>query len=354
MKNKTFIVGLLIVSLGLLLFIYHDDFLYKTPILRITKVETKKEDISINSLGLKEKYYQQEITGIYTNSNKKGLTKTILYEEAYSSVVTDKYKVGDKVLVKDNTIIGLKRDFYISIMIFIFILSILIVGEWKGALSVLSVMINTIIFYIGLILYFKGINLLFLTIIESFLFSILSLMIANGRNKKTKSAILSTITTFMILLSLILVLGKITNYSGINYNELSFLTVPIDHILLPELMIGILGVSMDVAITISSSIEELITKNPKIDTLSLKKSAKEIGKDIMTTMSNVLFFTYICAGLPLFVLALRNGFSFTNYISTNFSLEITRFLVGSIAIILTIPVSSLISIKIMRGGVSNE
>ena len=146
MKNKTLIVGLLIVSLGLLLFIYHDDFLYKTPILRITKVETKKEDISINSLGLKEKYYQQEITGIYTNSNKKGLTKTILYEEAYSSVVTDKYKVGDKVLVKDNTIIGLKRDFYISIMIFIFILSILIVGEWKGALSVLSVMINTIIF----------------------------------------------------------------------------------------------------------------------------------------------------------------------------------------------------------------
>ena len=144
---------------------------------------------------------------------------------------------------------------------------------------------------------------------------------------------------------------KITNYKGINLNELSFLTVPAKDIILPELLIGSLGAIMDVSITISASIAELIEKNKKISKKQLNKSAKQIGSDIMTTMTNVLFFTYICSGLPIYVLAIRNGFSIYNYITTNFSLELTRFLVGSIGIIMTIPISTYITIKVFKRGV---
>ena len=105
---------------------------------------------------------------------------------------------------------------------------------------------------------------------------------------------------------------------------------------------------MEVAITISSSISELIQKDNNISVKNLKKSAREIGKDIMSTMSNVLFFTYLCSGLPIFVLALRNGFSMYNYISTNYTLEMMRFLTGAISLIMTIPISSYISIKYFK------
>ena len=107
---------------------------------------------------------------------------------------------------------------------------------------------------------------------------------------------------------------------------------------------------MDVAITISSAVSELIEKDKNISTYNLKKSSKEIGKDIMSTMSNVLFFTYICAGLPIFVLAIRNGYTIKNFISTNFTLELTRFLVGSIGIISSIIISTYISIKLFKRG----
>ena len=70
----------------------------------------------------------------------------------------------------------------------------------------------------------------------------------------------------------------------------------------------------------------------------------------MSTMSNVLFFTYLAASLPIFVLAIRNGYSLNNYIRNSFSLEISRFLVGSIGIVMTIPISTFISIKIFKGG----
>ena len=235
-------------------------------------------------------------------------------------------------------------------MVVAFLNLLYIVGSYKGLLSVLSVILNLVIFYIGLSLYFKGINLLFLCVIEMIIFSIISLILASGFNKKTLSAIISVIISTLVMFFSIVIIINFTGYKGINFNELSFLTVPIEDIILPELLIGSTGAIMDVAITISSSISELIQKDNNISVKNLKKSAREIGKDIMSTMSNVLFFTYLCSGLPIFVLALRNGFSMYNYISTNFTLELTRFLIGSIGIVLTIPVSAHTSIKLMKRG----
>lgn len=347
--KKIYLIIILLFSIFTLIFVHNDDFLYDKQIMKITNIETKKEEISQNSIGLKEKHYIRKIQGIITNGKDKGNKKEIEYEETYSSVVTDRYRIGDKIIIEGKDI-NLKRDFYLALMIIIFINLIYIVGSYKGLLSIISVILNITIFYIGLFLYFKGINLLFLCVIEIIIFAILSLILASGINKKTLSAVISVIISTIIILILLLIIVKITKYKGINFNELSFLTVPLEDIIMPELLIGTVGAIMDVAITISSSVSELIEKDKNITKNNLNKSAKEIGKDIMSTMSNVLFFTYLCAGLPIFVLALRNGFSMYNYITTNFSLELTRFLIGSIGIIMTIPISAFISIKIMKRG----
>lgn len=347
--KKIIFIIIFLLSIIALFFVYNDDFLYSKQIIKIIKIDTLSEEISQNSLGLEEKYYTKKITGIITNGKQKGNKKTISYDESYSSVVTDKYKVNDK-LILDASGIELKRDFYLTIMIVVFLNLLYIVGSYKGLLSVLSIFLNLVIFYIGLSLYFKGINLLFLCVIEMIIFSIISLILSSGLNKKTLSAILSVIISTLIMLAILIIIVNFNGYNGINFNELSFLTVPIEDIILPELLIGSTGAIMDVAITIASSISELIQKDNNISIKSLKKSAREIGKDIMSTMSNVLFFTYLCSGLPIFVLALRNGFSMYNYISSNFTLELTRFLIGSIGIVLTIPVSAHVSIKLIKRG----
>ncbi len=151
-----------------------------------------------------------------------------------------------------------------------------------------------------------------------------------------------------------LIITKTTNYSGISFNDMSFLTVPVEDVFLAEIMIGGLGAIMDIAITISSSIAELIEKDKNITTKALTKSGREIGKDVMGTMINVLFFTYLCSGLPVFTLAIRNGYTVRNYITTNFSIEITRFLVGSIGIVIAIPISLFIAIVIFKKGKNHE
>lgn len=348
-RKILFLAGLIVLAILTSVFVYNDDFLYESEILKIEKITTADTSSSFNSLGLEEKYYDRVITGTITNGKNRGETRKFHYEETYSSVVTDKYQIGDKVFIVNDEIEGLKRDFYLVSLVLVFIVLIVLVGEIQGFLAVGSVVLNIVVFYLGLSLYFRGINLLLLCVIESIIFSILSLFIAGGINKKTISAIISVVTSTIILLVGIIVVSKVTNYGGVNFNELNFLTVPPEDIIVPELLIGTLGAIMDVAITISAAIAELIEKDKDISVKNLKRSAKQIGKDIMSTMSNVLFFTYLCGGLPIFVLAIRNGFSVYNYVVTNFSLELTRFLVGSIGIIMTIPITMYICVRVFRG-----
>lgn len=341
-------------SISMIAFTKLNDNLYHNTIMKIEKIETTTKDTSSNQLGLIETYYQRKITGTITNGKDKGKKKTIEYEETFSSVVTEKYRVNDKVFIKNNTIEGLKRDTYLAFTFSIFLISIFLVGNFRGCLAIISVIFNTLIFYFGLDLYFKGVNLLLLCLIESLIFTTISLIIASGINKKTFTAIISVIISMFILLALTLTVIKTTNYSGISFNDMSFLTVPVEDVFKAEIMIGGLGAIMDIAITFSSAISELIEKNNKITKKALIESGRKIGKDVMSTMINVLFFTYLCSGLPVFTLAIRNGFTLHNYLMSNLSLEMTRFLVGSIGIIITIPVSLFVAIKIFKRGEIDE
>ena len=339
----------ILLSIISLFFVYNDDFIYKEEIMKITDIEIVNTDEQKNFKGFKETHYYNEITGIITNGKNKGEKRVIKYENTESSIDTDNLRVNDKVFIKLGVIDGVKRDFYMWSLILLFIWLIYLVGKKRGLLSVLSLSINILLFYIGMVLYFKGINLLFLCVILSIIFSSVSLIIAGGKNEKTKSAIISSIISIITLLILTLIVVYFTKYKGININELKFLTVPAEDVIIPELIMGSLGAIMDVAITICSAISELIEKDKKISNENLIKSSKEIGKDIMSTMSGVLFFTYIAAGLPIFVLAARNGYNIFNFINANFSLELTRFLVGSIGLIMTIPISTRVAIKMFRG-----
>ena len=326
----------------------HNDFMYKKEIMKINKIETIKEDYDRNDLGLTETIYIQKITGILLNGKNKNQEKTINYEYQKSEIVTEKYKVGDKVFISDNTIDGLKRDKYFVLLIMLLILLVYIIGKKRGLLTIISSLINLSIFIIGINLYQKGSSIIIITLIISIIFTVITLLSAAGYKKKTLVAVASTLLSTLTIFLLVGVIYITTHFKGINFNILSYLTVPPEEVFIASILIDGLGTITDVSITISSSIYELLGTNPKITNKELLESSKNIGNDIMPTMINVLFFTYFCSGLPTFVLAIRNGFSVTNYITTFYSLEITRFLCGSIGICITIPITTFIAIMVMR------
>ena len=90
-----------------------------------------------------------------------------------------------------------------------------LVGEKVGLLAILSVLLNTVIFVMSLNLYNKGLNLVLISIIESFIFTIISLIISCGYNKKTIVAIKSVFLSVTVLSIFLILLVLITNFNGI-------------------------------------------------------------------------------------------------------------------------------------------
>ena len=89
-------------------------------------------------------------------------------------------------------------------------------------------------------------------------------------------------------------------------------------------------------------------QNNKISRKQLIKSGFNIGKDIMSTMINVLFFTYICTGMANLTIYFRNGINLHSLMDQYISLEMTRALTGAIGITVTIPIAIYITLFIFK------
>ena len=71
------------------------------------------------------------------------------------------------------------------------------------------------------------------------------------------------ISTFLCI-GITQIIIQFTNGAGIKYETMSFLTLPPKDIFLASVLIGSLGAVMDVAITISSGMYEILQRTPNI------------------------------------------------------------------------------------------
>lgn len=337
--------------------INNNEILYKKNIAKITSI-TEKKSQSKNQNGKSEQITEQKIKAIIMNGKHKGETIQLKNTTSYSEVTDLNLKLRDEVFISisENSkghitsckINDLKRDKYLVYIIALFSILILIVGGVKGFRSLSSLLINILIFLLIIEMYLNNFNLASIFMVAVILFVTLSMIIVCGINKKTFSAIIASIISTFITILIALIVIKFDNSSGVHFEELEFLTHPPEKLFYIELLIGTLGAIMDIAISISSSMNEIFNKNPDIEKKLLIKSGMEIGKDIMGTMSNTLLFAYISGSVPIILLLLRNQFPIYNIVGEYLSLEIIRALVGSIGIVASIPITIFSCIVLLK------
>lgn len=355
-KRIISICAVIFLLMAAMVFTYNNYFLYKEDVVKITAVKNEEVYEKEGLNGEVEKYYNQEITAIIKSGEYKGKSITLNNTCSYSGVKDEGYKKGNYLFVSlsgsedklSANILSVKRDMYVMVLICVFILGIVIFAGKKGALSIISIIMNIIIFTYALNEYVNGKDILKLCNLMIILFTMISLILASGINKQTVCAIIST----LISVALIFIIYKITkeNFEQPEYMMMEYITNPehLDHIFMAGVLIGGLGAIMDVAISISVAVNELINKDKNISVKNLISSVKEIGYDIMGTMINVLFFTYMCGTIPMLILKIKNGYKFLSIIKFQIPFEIIRFLVGAIGIVVTIPISGFIAITILK------
>ncbi len=354
--NQIILCTILILFFAIsVLFVNNNASFYKDPVAEVIKTDIVKKNNVTDRFQNKDSLFTQKITAQLKSGKEKGEFIRLKNKYSASGVYDQAYHVGNELFVSINknedkkltgSIIGVKRDKYVLIIAWLFIFLLLLVGRMQGFFSTISLAVNASLMFFALDVYVNHstISLLWICGIAVVLFTFVSLLLINGLNEKAFTAAITTLLgTFSSLLITYLVMW-LTSEKGLRYEEMQFLTRPYHMVFMAGLFVGSLGAIMDVAITISSSLFGLYEKDHDISITALKSSGMEIGKDVMGTLTNVLFFVYISGSIPMIILYLKNASLLDFTLSMNLSLELARALAGGIGIVITIPIGIYTSI----------
>lgn len=233
----------------------------------------------------------------------------------------------------------------------IFFILIVIIGGRKGVSTLISLLFTCLaIFMIFIPAVLNGYNIYISGIIVCTYTIITTLVLLNGLHKKTLATILSCFFGVMIAGLITVLMDKFLMLSGFVDEHSIYLQMinpdkPINlkAIIFASIMIGAMGAVMDVAMDISSALFEIREHAKEITLTQLVKSGLSIGRDIMGTMANTLILAYIGSSMSCVLLLTTYSGSLMELLNREqVIVEFLQSLVGSMSILLTIPLTALV------------
>lgn len=244
------------------------------------------------------------------------------------------------------------RSNIIYVFVGLFLLMLWIIGGKKGFKSAIGLMFTFIcIIYLFLPMLYRGYSPFLSAVVVIILITIVSLYLIDGISKKSISAMIGTITGVIISGVCAAGFGNIAKISGYNVaevEELVFISnntnLKVGGILFAAILIASLGAVMDVSMSIASAMTEIYSHNNNIGKKDLFKSGINVGRDMMGTMSNTLILAFTGGSINTLILNYAYALKYNQVINMyQIGIEIMQGVSGSIAIILSVPLISIIS-----------
>ena len=232
---------------------------------------------------------------------------------------------------------------------------VIAVARWRG----LRALIGLVGAYVVLVSFMlpglvEGKPPLLLALVGSTVIMIGVLYFAHGFSARTSTALLGTMFGLGITALLAAWATDAANLAGVGSHDAATLAnisdnISISGIILCGLIISGLGVLNDVTITQSSAVWELWELAPETSARKLFTSAMRIGRDHIASTVYTIAFAYAGAALPVLILVMLYerplGDALT---SAELSEEVIRTLVGSVGLVLAIPVTTLIAVLVVK------
>jgi len=234
----------------------------------------------------------------------------------------------------------------------VFAVAILVISGWKGLRSLLSMVFSLMViigFIIPLIL--SGEDPLAVSILGSIILLSVTLYLTYGWNLKTYAAVLSMMFVLLITGVLAVISVNFTHLRGSGDESALFLIqmlsaqINLRGLLLGGMIIGALGVLDDLVTTQASAVFELHHANTSFGYRELYRSAMRIGQDHVAATVNTLVLAYAGAALPMLLLFSLGQGEFGTLVNFEFvAEEIVRTLVGSLGLVIAVPLTTVIAI----------
>lgn len=250
----------------------------------------------------------------------------------------------------------------IWLLVLVFVVLIFVFGGVQGVRGLASLFGSFIlIFYLLIPGIYAGYNAILISIGVSSLIIIVGSYITHGFNRSTTSAVLSMIITVIvtgIAAYYAVSSAKLTGYSSEESMFLHLNTrggIDMVGLLFGGIMIGLLGVLYDIAIGQAIAIEELFRAGKHLTRKEVYLRGIRIGKEHIGALVNTLAIAYVGASLPLLLLMQSSSAGIFFIINNEvFATEIVRILIGSIGLVLAVPITTLIASYMLYGKVGKS
>ena len=247
------------------------------------------------------------------------------------------------------------RTLPIVLLALLYAVVVIAVARWRG----LRALIGLVGAYCVLVSFMlpglvEGKPPLLLALVGSTVIMIGVLYFAHGFSARTSTALLGTIFGLGITALLAAWATDAANLAGVGSSEAATLVntsanISISGVILCGLIISGLGVLNDVTITQSAAVWELYELAPATSARKLFTSAMRIGRDHIASTVYTIAFAYAGAALPILIIVMLYDRPLADTLtSAELSEEVIRTLVGSIGLVLAIPVTTLIAVLVVK------
>ncbi len=328
----------------------YDDTVCKAKMLRYSDGGT-----------MAEKVEQSQNTYIFFTAEilsgpHKGQTVTAAQSFSIYDVSTAKLvQEGDSILLTQNA-----DDWYfweytrsdaLLWLAAIFALALVVYGRVKGVNTLISLGFTVAsVFAVFVPAVLSGQNIyLWVTVVCVYIIA-MTLILVNGWNRKSLAAGIGcasgvlTAGLLTLLMDCFLHLTGITNDSSVYLQNMSEIQLDLKAIVFAAIVLGAVGAIMDVSVSIAASLAEVKDKAANPTRMLLFRSGLNIGRDVMGTMANTLVLAYIGSSLSTTLLLYISSGSLLNLFNREMVVvEVLQALVGSLGILLTLPLTAFIS-----------
>ena len=267
--------------------------------------------------------------------------------------------VGMKVIVMQSvagettiaSVYSQDREWVIYIFAILYLLALCIIGGKqgiKGCLGLIFTFFCVIFVYLPLV--YLGYSPFWSAVFICFLTTLVTMYLIGGSTKKTCAATLGTLAGVVLAGISAWCFSKASGISGYNVSNIETLMtlwntnrIQVGGLLFSGLLISCLGAVMDVAMSISSAIDEIYKQNSSLTRKELFKAGMRVGKDMMGTDSNTLILAFAGSSVSTLLLNYAYDLPYQQIInSNNIGIAIMPGLAGSFGIVLSVPLTVLI------------
>lgn len=213
-----------------------------------------------------------------------------------------------------------------------------------------------LIFYLLIPNIYVGHSPILISIGVASIIIIIGSYITHGFNRTTTLAMLGMIATVIVTgvaTYLVINAAHLTGYTTEENIYLMFNTdgrIDMIGLLFGGIMIGLLGILYDVAIGQAITVEELIAAGKHYTRTQVLARAMRVGREHIGALVNTLAIAYVGASLPLLLLFQRSETGVLPIINSElFATEIIRILMGSIGLVIAVPITTILATYLLHG-----